>query len=361
MGSSTAYQLASRGQKVLGIDQFTPPHAFGSSHGKSRIIREAYFEDPLYVPLVKRAYNGWAELQARTGKRVLTRTGGLMIGAPNGTVVGGARASAVEHRLPFEELSATELRARFPALQAPDDAVAIWEPRAGVLEPEAAIEAQLSLARASNAELRFGEKVTRWRATDSGVEVTTVSGTYSAARLVISAGAWMSELVPELALPLTVERNAVYWFDPVKPAEFTPNNFPIFIHEYAPGRTWYGFADFGDGVKVALHHQGETTTAQTVRRAVSAAEVEGMRTLMKLFLPGADGPLRSTTVCLYTNSRDDNFILDAHPQHPAVFIASPCSGHGFKFSIAIGELIADDIMGEKPRFDIAPFRIARFA
>jgi sarcosine oxidase len=360
MGSSTAYQLASRGQRVLGIDQFTPPHAFGSSHGKSRIIREAYFEDPLYVPLVKRAYNGWAELQARTGKRVLTRTGGLMIGAPNGTVVGGARASAIEHRLPYEELSASELRARFPALRPPDDAVAIWEPRAGVLDPEAAIEAQLSLARASGAELRFGEKVTKWRATDSGVEVTTVSGTYSAARLVISAGAWISELVPELALPLTVERNAVYWFDPLKPAEFTPNKFPIFIHEYAPDRTWYGFANFGDGVKVALHHQGETTTAQTVRRAVSAAEIEGMRTLMKLFLPNADGPLRSTTVCLYTNSRDDNFILDAHPEHPAVFIASPCSGHGFKFSIAIGELIADDIMGERARFDLTPFRIARF-
>ncbi len=258
MGSSTAYQLALRGQKVLGIDQFTPPHAFGSSHGKSRIIREAYFEDPLYVPLVKRAYNGWAELQARSGKRVLTRTGGLMVGAPNGTVVAGARASAVEHRLPFEELTVSELRSRFPALHAPDDAVAIWEPRAGVLDPEAAIEAQLSLARASNAELRFGEKVTKWRATDSGVEVMTVSGTYSAARLVISAGAWVGELVPELALQLTVERNAVYWFDPLKPNEFTPNKFPIFIHEYAPGRTWYGFADFGDGVKVALHHQGKS-------------------------------------------------------------------------------------------------------
>jgi sarcosine oxidase len=361
MGSSTAYHLALRGQRVLGIDQFTPPHAFGSSHGKSRIIREAYFEDPLYVPLVKRAYNAWAELQARSGKRVLTRTGGLMVGAPNGTVVAGARMSAMEHRLPYEELGAGELRARFPALRAPDDAVAIWEPRAGVLDPEAAINAQLSLARASGAELRFGEKVTKWRATGGGVEVTTVSGSYSAARLVITAGAWVGELVPELALPLTVERNAVYWFDPLKPAEFTPDKFPIFIHEYAPGRTWYGFANFGDGVKVALHHQGEITTAQTVRRAVSAAEIEGIRTLMKLFLPGADGPLRSTTVCLYTNSRDDDFILDAHPEHPAVFIASPCSGHGFKFSIAIGELIADDIMGEPPRFDLSPFRIARFA
>lgn len=360
MGSSTVYQLALRGQKVLGVDQFTPPHAFGSSHGKSRIIREAYFEDPLYVPLVKRAYNGWAELQARSGKRVLTRTGGLMIGAPGSAVVNGARASATKYRLPYEELTARELRARFPALRPPDDTVAIWEPRAGVLDPEAAIEAQLSVARTAKAELRFGEKATRWRATADGVEVTTLSGTYAAARLVITAGSWTAELLPELALPLTVERNAVYWFDPLKPAEFTPNRFPIFIHEYAPARTWYGFANFGDGVKVALHHQGETTTAQTVRRAVSDAEVAGVRDLMKEFLPDANGALRSTTVCLYTNTPDQDFILDVHPEHPAVFIASPCSGHGFKFSIAIGELIADDLMGDVRRFDLSPFRITRF-
>ena len=361
MGSSTVYQLALRGQKVLGIDQFTPPHAFGSSHGKSRIIREAYFEDPLYVPLVKRAYNGWAELQARSGKRVLSRTGGLMIGARNGVVVTGARASAVEHKLPYEELNAAELRARFPALTPPDDAVAIWEPRAGALDPEAAIDAQLSLARAAKAELRFGEKVTKWRATDGGVEVTTFTGTYTAARLVITAGSWIGDLVPELALPLTVERQAVCWFDPLEPAEFTPNKFPVFIHEYAPGRTWYGFANFGDGVKAALHHQGETTTPQTVRRAVDDGEVAAVRDLLKRFIPNANGPVRSTTVCLYTNAPDDHFVLDTHPAHPEVFIASPCSGHGFKFSIAIGELIADEIAGETRRFDLTPFRLARFA
>ena len=361
MGSSTVYQLALRGQKVLGIDQFTPPHAFGSSHGKSRIIREAYFEDPLYVPLVKRAYNDWAELQARSGKRVLTRTGGLMLGAPDGIVVRGARASAIEHNLPYEELSASELRARFPALRPADDSVAIWEPRAGVLDPEAAIEAQLSVARAARAELKFGEKVTKWRATADGVEVTTWSGVHTAARLVITAGSWIGDLLPDLALPLTVERQAICWFDPLKPAEFAPNKFPIFIHEYAPGKTWYGFADFGDGVKAALHHQGETTTPQTVRRAVNDSEVTVVRDLMTKFVPDANGPhALGAPVCLYTNAPDENFVLDAHPDHPAVFIASPCSGHGFKFSIAIGELIADDLMGEPRRFDLAPFRIDRF-
>jgi sarcosine oxidase len=361
MGSATVYQLARRGQRVLGIDQFTPPHAFGSSHGKSRIIRETYFEDPLYVPLVRRAYHGWAELQARSGKRLLRRTGGLTIGAPDGRVVSGVRACAAEHRLPCEELSASETRRRFPALRPPDDTVAIWEPRAGVLDPETAIDVQLSLARAAGAEFRFSERVTSWRATADGVEVITPGGTFAAERLVIAAGPWIGELVPELELPLTVERTVAYWFDPLAPADFTPERFPIFIHEYSPGRAWYGFADLGDGVKVALHHQGEHTTAQTVRRAVSDDEVAGIRALVERFLPGANGALRKTAACMYTNTPDEHFIIDLHPEHPAVIIASPCSGHGFKFSIAIGELIADEVMGERRRFDLAPFRIDRFA
>jgi sarcosine oxidase len=253
------------------------------------------------------------------------------------------------------------VRARFPALRPPDGAVAIWEPRAGVLDPEAAIEAQLSVARSVGAELKFGEKVTKWRATSEGVEVTTHSGVYAAARLVITAGAWVGDLLPELALPLTVERQAICWFDPLKPAGFAPDKFPIFIHEYAPGLTWYGFANFGDGVKAALHHQGETTTARTVRRAVGDDEVVTVRNLLAKFIPDANGALRATSVCLYTNAPDDHFVLGAHPAHPAVFVASPCSGHGFKFSIAIGELIADNLAGEKPRFDLTPFRLTRFA
>ncbi|MFI5246589.1 MAG: N-methyl-L-tryptophan oxidase, partial [Gemmatimonadales bacterium] len=232
MGSSTAYQLARRGKRVLGVDQFTPPHAFGSSHGRSRIIREVCFEEPLYVPLVKRAYDGWAELQARSGKRLLRRTGGLMVGAPDGRVVSGARSCALEHHLPCEELSAHEVRGRFPALQLPDDTVAIWEPRAGVLDPEAAIDAQLSLASAAGAELRFSERVTKWTATAEGVEVRTRGGVWAAERLVITAGPWIGDLVPELGLPLTVERNAVFWFDPLHPADFTPERFPVFIHEH---------------------------------------------------------------------------------------------------------------------------------
>lgn len=361
MGSAAAFHLARRGCTVLGFDRFTPPHAFGSSHGKSRIIREAYFEHPLYVPLVQRAYECWAEVEALSGRALFTRTGGLMIGATDGAVVGGARRSALAHRLAFEELSSFALRQRVSAFRADDDSVAIWEPRAGILAPEAAIDAHLALARAHGAELRSDEPVLSWAPEGEGVEVRTRKGTVRAGRLVIAAGAWAHELSPELALPLTVERNAVYWFSPARRApSFGPTRFPVFIHELAPGRAWYGFPDVGDGVKVALHHQGELATADAVRRTVSPNEIAAVRALLERYLPDANGDLLATSVCLYTNTPDEHFILGAHPGHPAVLIASPCSGHGFKFSSAIGEAIADLVVDGKCRFDLRPFRVGRF-
>jgi sarcosine oxidase len=360
VGSSAAFHLASRGSRVLGLDRFAPPHALGSSHGKSRIIREAYFENPLYVPLVRRAYECWAALEAESGRSVFTRTGGLMVGPPESSVVAGARASAIAHALPYDEIAAGELRRRIPAFHPGDGDVAIWEPRAGILAPETAIETHLSLAHARGAEIRFNEAMLGWAATDDGVDVTTPRGTFHAARLVIAAGSWLRDLVPELTLPLAVERNVVYWFDPAQPtASFAPDRFPIFIHEFAPGRAWYGFPDVGDGVKVALHHQGEITDPDTVRRTVGDDEIGFVRSLLARFLPGANGSLRETTVCLYTNTPDDHFILDRHPVHASVVIASPCSGHGFKFSSAIGEVIADLVTDRPPQFDLQPFRIGR--
>jgi sarcosine oxidase len=362
MGSAAAFHLARRGLRVLGLERFTHPHAFGSSHGKSRIIREAYFENPLYVPLVQRAYQCWAELESRSGRRLLTPTGGLMIGPRDGVVVRGARASAVEHGLPFEELSAAEVHERFPSLlPAPSD-VAIWEPRAGILDPESAIEAHLALARENGAQLRFGEPVESWTERAGGlVRVRTAQASYDAAWLVIASGAWVAQLVPELALPVVVERNVVHWFHPsTDSAHFGLGSLPIFIHEHDPGRVWYGFPDLGDGVKLALHHQGEPTTAESVRRAVSRDEVERVRALADRFLPGAAGRVRESVVCLYTNSPDEHFILDTHPGHHRVVVASPCSGHGFKFSSAIGEAIADLVLDGRSRFDLAPFRLSRF-
>jgi sarcosine oxidase len=192
------------------------------------------------------------------------------------------------------------------------------------------------------------------------VQVTTARGTATARRLVLAAGAWMRELLPELALPLTVERMVLYWFRPPRATDlFTAQRFPIFICEYTPGRVWYGLPDVGDGVKVALHHDGEPTDPDTVRRDVRPDEVTYIRALLRTFLPAADGELVDTAVCLYTNTPDECFLIDTHPAHSEVVIASPCSGHGFKFSSAIGELLADLALAGTTSFDLTPFRLAR--
>ena len=364
MGSAAAFHLARRGARVLGLDRFAPPHDRGSSHGRSRIIREAYFEDPLYVPLVRRAYELWEELEIATGAQIFRQTGGLMLGPRDGTVVAGALARARQHGLPVEELSAPEVARRFPGFRPTVDMVGVWEPRAGYLVPERAVAAHLALAARHGAELRTGESVLRWEAGGDRVEVATAGGaTYVARRLVLAAGAWMRDLLgPALDLPLVVERQVQHWFRPARDAElFAPERFPIFICEHAPGRAWYGFPDAGDGVKAALHHQGEPAAdPSALRREVAPAEVDAVRALLRTFLPAADGPRLESTVCMYTNTPDEHFVLDVHPAHPEVVVASPCSGHGFKFSSAIGELVADLATSGRTGFDLTPFRVSRF-
>lgn len=360
MGSAAAYHLARAGSRVLGLDQFQPPHPFGSSHGRTRIIREAYFEDPAYVPLVQRAYQLWADLEAQSNRKILLQTGGLMIGAPEGVLVSGARNSARKHHLRHEVLSAGELRRKFPVLEPAPEMVGVWEPRAGVLFPEVAIQTHLELAAQRGATLQFHEPMVKWEPDGNCVRVQTRAGTYTADRLLLAAGSWLAQLVPGLNLPLTVERQVLYWFEPRSQASaFQPTRCPIHIWEYEAHRFFYGFPDLGDGIKAALHHQGEQVKPDTVRREVNPQEVEGMRRLLRRFLPDADGPLRATAVCLYTNTPDEHFLLDWHPHHPQVLLASPCSGHGFKFSSVIGELIAQLLHGQKPPFDLTLFKANR--
>jgi sarcosine oxidase len=360
MGSATLAELAARGKRVLGLDRFAPPHDLGSSHGKSRIIREAYFEDPRYVPLVQRAYERWAELERESGRTLVLRTGGLMIGPPRGTLVSGALLSAETHALPHERLAAAEARAAYPALRVPDDAIAVREPRAGVLFPEACIAAQLERARRHGAEIRCDEPALAWAADGEGVEVRTARGRTRAASLVLSAGAWLARLVPELALPLTVTRQVLYWYEPAAhPERFAPERFPIFIWEDEPGRFIYGFPDLGDGVKVARHMEGEATDPDHVRREVSAGETADLRASIARCIPDAAGRLLQTAVCLYTSTPDQHFVVDLHPDHAQVVIASPCSGHGFKFASALGETLADLATGRAPAFDLSPFRLER--
>jgi sarcosine oxidase len=362
MGSAAAYALSRRRQKVIGFDRYAPPHDRGSSHGKSRIIREAYFEAPFYVPLLRRAFDLWEEIERDAGGRTLfRRTGGLAIGPEKGQLVQGALASAMQHRIPYEVLSAGKLHRRFPAYAPLDEWVGVFEPRAGVLNPELAITTQLQLAARNGAELRTNEPALQWSVTADGVRVTTAQGTYHASFLVIAAGAWARDLLPDLDLPLKVTRQVLFWFEVARnPELFAPNRMPIALMEFKPDRFFYSFPDFGDGVKVAVHREGEPTTAESVQRDVTEPELANIYDLLRRFMPFAKGHLRDSAVCLYTNTPDTHFILDRHPVHSEVMIASPCSGHGFKFAPVVGEIAADLFREGKSRFDLTPFSIARF-
>jgi sarcosine oxidase len=350
MGSAVAFEVARRGKRVLGIDRFEPPHTMGSTHGKSRIIREAYFEDPGYVPLVARAFEKWGEIESLSGRRIFERTGGLMLGPPDGRLVSGALASAKAHRLQHEVLDAQEVMKRVPALRAMADMIGVVEPRAGVLQPEVAITACLELARKYGATIATNERVVGWEQRDRGLRVTTEQRAYECDRLIIAAGAWTSALVPDLGVHLSVERQVQHWFRPT-----TPMRTPIIMCEYAPGRFWYSIPDRGEGIKVAIHHEGHTVDPETVDRTVGAEEVAYVRALLRTYMPAADGPLIESSVCLYTNTPDERFLVGSHPAHPNVEIVSACSGHGFKFASAIGEIVAERVTsssGRQPPLEI---------
>jgi sarcosine oxidase len=359
MGSSTVYHLAQRGLRVLGLDRFSPPHTFGSSHGQTRIIREAYFEHPLYVPLVQQAYRLWRRLEKESATPLLLTTGGVMIGPAEGTLIRGSQHSAEVNGLRYERLSSREICRRFPALHPGPGMVGIWEPNAGILFPEQCIAAHLRLARKAGATLRLDETVVKWQPDGSGVQARTRRGTFRASHLVLAAGSWIARLVPDLRLPSQVERQVLFWFAAKEPAHFAPAVCPIHLWEYKPGRFFYGFPDLGQGVKVARHHQGEITRPDRVRRKVSADEVACMQRLLRPFLLEL-GPLRSSAVCLYTNLPDEHFLIDCHPACSQVLIVSPCSGHGFKFSSAIGEVVSDLIQQGRSQFDLRLFRLDRF-
>ncbi|HEY8831477.1 MAG TPA: N-methyl-L-tryptophan oxidase [Gemmatimonadaceae bacterium] len=363
VGSATLCQLALRGWRALGLDQFAQGHSHGSSHGDSRIIRETYFEHPLYVPLVRRAHELWRELEERSGTPLMTINGGLMIGPPDGTVVRGTLRSAAEHGLPHEVLSPEETRERFPAFRLAADLVAVLDPRAGYLDADGCNSAHIGVAREAGAEARFSEPVHEWAADGEGVRVTTSAGTYLADRLVIAAGAWSKELLRELALPLSVERQAVFWLEPdVEAEQFNRAQFPIYAHEYKPGSICYGFPRLPRGVKASVMHDGEISADPGgVRRIVDESEAEPLRDALRPVLPTlASAPIRESGVCIFTNTPDHDFIVDFHPEFPQVLVSSACSGHGFKFASAMGEVHADLLTTGSARFDLSPFRIGRW-
>jgi len=361
MGSAAAYALARRGARVTAIDRFAPPHARGSSHGRTRIIREAYFEHPAYVPLVRRAYQLWAELERETGRALFRRTGGLTLGAEDGVLVSGALRSAREHAVDHEVLDGGALRRRVPALAPPPNTVAVLEHRAGILFPERCVEALRAAARARGARLLTEERVLRWDASSGFVSVTTDRGVHRARRVILAAGAWLAQLAPALGVPLTVERQVIHWITPHRhPERVSARHLPVAIWEYAPGCMFYVIPDVGDGLKAALHHQGPTVDPDAPVAPATPTEQAGVLALVDRYLNDAAGIVSESATCLYTNTPDGHFVIDAHPGLPEVIVASACSGHGFKFAPAIGDALADLALGNEPVVDLAPFRLARF-
>lgn len=359
MGSMAAWQATRRGMRVIGFDRFRPPHANGSSTGHSRIIREAYSEQRYYVPLVQEAYRLWEELERESGRSIYLRTGGLMLGPRDGAVATGAVASMEAFGLEAEVLTGAQIRHRFPAFEVGDDTLGLYEPRAGSLTPEVGIEAALRVAEHRGAVLHYDTPVEGWES-GSSVEVGTATGRYRADRLILSAGPWMAGDLTALDLPLTVKRQVLFWLEPSGGREpFQPPRFPVFLWEWEQGRTFYGFPDQGRGVKIAIHHEGTAADPDSIDRTVWPDEADELLDILSSTIPSARGPVIDSAVCMYTNTPDEDFILDRHPADDRVLVASPCSGHGFKFAPTIGEILVDLATEGGSRFDLSPFRIGR--
>lgn len=362
MGSAAAFHLARRGQRVLAIDPFVPPHDMGSSHGLTRIIRLAYHEDPSYVPLLRRAYELWHELEALSGERLMTITGCLEIGPPGSPIFEGALASCLQHGLPHEILDAGEIMARYPAYRLPAGHTGLLQPDGGFLDPERCIAAHLTLAQGHGAELHTGERVLAWVAEGDGVRVRTDRGAYSADRLVITAGAWLGKVVPEFGQFAVPERQVLAWFRPYRPELFTPGNFPVFILDVEEG-WFYGFPMHGlPGLKVARHHHfREVVDPDAFERMAQPRDAGMLRGFAARYLPDGAGETLRLSPCLYSNTPDGNFIVDRHPEYPQVVVGGGFSGHGFKFCSLVGEILAELSLQGTTRHDTSLFRANRFA
>ena len=343
MGGAALYQLASRGHRVIGIDRFPAGHTRGSSHGESRIIRLAYFEHPDYVPLLRLAYRNWRTLEADTGQAVLLTTGIVEAGPPGSAIVAGSLAASAEHGIPHTVLDAGEVAARFPALTLPDDWTAVFQPDAGILAPERILALHLAAARARGADVREGCPVTGVRDRGGFVTLTLADGSsLDAGAVVIAAGGWIGELAPALAPHLRLTRQALVWFEPRQAALVTPDRLPVFMLDDPRGVT-YGFPDWcGTGVKAASHDPGRLlASADAAAQDAHAADAEPIAAVLADRIPAAAGPVRRMATCFYTRAPDEHFILGASPDSARIILASPCSGHGFKFAGLIGEILAD--------------------
>ncbi len=359
MGSAALYELARRGQRVLGIERHTPGHDRGSSHGATRVIRLSYFEHPSYVPLLRRAYELWRQLEQDGGRPLLHVSGIAEIGPPHGQLVAGTLASAKLHGLRHNTLQAQEIMQRFPAFRLPTDYVGVLQPDGGFLSAEDAVHAMLTLAEAGGAELRIGTAVQAIEPRAGGVRIVTDSSIVEAGAAIVTAGPWLRSLLPELSASLQVTRQVMAWFAPTDPALFA-GNFPVFLIESRHGML-YGFPPDGMGrIKVAKHHHcNEAVDPDHHDRSVLEKDEAVIRALLEEHLPAANGPLAAASTCLYTVTPDHHFLIDRMPNYPQLIVASPCSGHGFKFAPVVGEILADLASAGATAHDISRFALAR--
>ena len=362
MGSATVYQLARAGKRVLGLEQFDIPHDQGSSHGVSRIIRLAYHEGSAYIPLLRRAYELWRELERITGEQLLYITGSVDASLEDDEVFQGSYRSCLEHGLSHEVLSSAELTTRFPGYRLPQETVALYQKEGGFLLSERCIISHVMAAQTLGAEVHACEAVAGWEAFADGVKVRTDRDTYEAASLVFTAGAWASQLLPELEQTAVPERQVLGWFQPSAPDLFTPARFPVFILQVPEGN-YYGFPVHGvPGFKIGRHHHlKEPTSADEVDRRISPQDEDVLRAAVSRYFPEANGPTMALKTCLYTNSPDEHFLLGTHPEYPQISLAAGFSGHGFKFCSVVGEIMAELAVKGETRHDIRLFDLRREA
>jgi len=368
MGSAACLQLVVRGVSVIGIDQYAPPHSWGSTHGDTRVTREAIGEGREYVPLARRSHQLWREIEQASDAQLLTQCGIAILAYPSSGFLEETRASARAYEIEHRDLTNAEVRSRFPMFTVDEQIVAYYEPGAGYLRPEAAVAVQLELAHARGAQLQFGERVAAWSASRGGVTVTTDAGTYHAEQLLLCAGAWIGDLLPEGHDIFAVYRQLLYWF-PIREGYEQLRDMPAFVWDLG-GRQqgfvhldgFYGLPAIdgpGGGMKVAAESYERTTVPDGLQHPATRAEIDRMyEQCIAPHLPwlGSD-PLR-TVSCLYTSTRGSRFVIDRHPEHDSVLIVSACSGHGFKHSPAIGEAVAQRLTGLQPDVDISAFSLS---
>jgi len=373
MGSAALYQLSKKGKNVLGIDQYVPPHKLGSAHGDTRITRQAIGEGYEYVPLALRSYEIWDELEKASGKKLLYKNGGLILGNAESNAIHGKKnfiqqtiATAEKYHIEHEVLTAGEIKSRFPQFKIKGLEVGYYEKNAGFLKPELCIKTQLELANKNSAQININEKVVSFSQDGDTVKVITDKGEYITDKLIVSAGAWVSKFFPEYKNLFTIYRQVLYWFDIKENYEnYKPENFPIFIWDFGNGVDIYGFPAIdgvNGGIKIASEDYSITTDPEGVDRNISTDEIDRMYSkYIKDYMNGMNDKCIKAISCLYTVTPDSDFIIDTHPKNNRIILASPCSGHGFKHSAAVGEVLAQLAIDGKTDIDISKFKLSRFS